>query len=711
MTHKLLIVESPGKVKKLQSFLGSDWKVVASVGHIRDLPPSEMGYELQDDNLTINYEINSDKKKVVSNIRKLADGCSEIYLATDEDREGEAIAWHLKIALGNRYKYQRSSFTEITKTAVLNAIASPRKLDMNLVNAQQARRIVDRIIGYKVSGIVNKKLASRTSAGRVQSPAVRLVVERDRAISAFKVSKCYSLKGFFNTDNSSENLLSELKKIGDKNIGYENDDKTIFINSLDELNQIIEEIQNSNFKISSIVPKKISQKPFPPFITSTLQRAADIKLNFSIDQTTRLAQKLYEGGFITYLRTDAPAISEEALDMVRNYISDNFEENYLSEKPNIFKSKGDSQEAHECIRPTKILEDGSGISDSDERKLYELIRNQFIACQMSNAIYFKVTVEISDGKYLFISNNRIQKFDGWGKIFGNIESNIEDKTEKKDDDFIQEGVPFWVKQGRDCDVEKIENLEKKTKPPAFYTEASLVKDLEKNGIGRPSTYASILKNIIGRSYIKKEGKKVKSTELGGKLIDMLLDIFPGSWLEYSYTKAMEKSLDDVTLGNENWETIIKTTHRYIESEIEKSGEKYADVGKKEVVLSGNKCPDCGKDMVIREGKNGKFESCSGYPECKYIKNDNEVMENSCPKCGGDLELSKVKVECKKDSCGFYTFIKLGGKTLEKDQINELLSGREITKISGFKSKSGKKFDAGLRLNHDNIIEYIFKNAG
>ena len=441
---KLLIVESPGKIKKIKSFLDPDWQVSASIGHIRDLPAKELGISISSDGVKLNYINSPDKQSTIKNLQSLASKADEIYLAMDMDREGEAIAWHVGLILGEKNwpKIKRIAFTEITKTAIIKAIKSPRRVDANLVNAQQARRALDRLVGFKVSPILWAAKNAGTSAGRVQSVAVRLVVEREKEIRDFKVQTFYRIKAFLNTDHSKENSFwAELINLDGKTLvssieeGKEN--KQIIISTKKQADDLIAEFEKGDWLVISQKKEKQNKNPFPPFITSTLQQAASVRLKWNAQKTMKIAQQLYENSAITYMRTDSPTISDEALKAVREFIEQNFESNYLPAKPHIFKAKGgNAQEAHECIRPTNVKNTPTVLKSlsKEELELYKLIWTQFVACQMSAAVYNTNTIEIKNGKGLFRAAGRQIVFDGWTKLTGSAAETHKDKEEHDEEE-------------------------------------------------------------------------------------------------------------------------------------------------------------------------------------------------------------------------------------------------------------------------------------
>ncbi len=560
---KLLIVESPGKIKKIKSFLDSDWQVSASVGHIRDLPAKELGIVFEQDKVQLNYINSSDKASTIKTLKSMANQAAEIYLAMDMDREGEAIAWHVGLVLGktNWPKIKRIAFTEITKSAILKAIKAPRRVDANLVNAQQARRALDRLVGFKVSPMVWAAKNAGTSAGRVQSVAVRLVVEREREIRNFKVQNYFRIKANLFPELLTDNFWAELMVYDQKtlvsSIEEGKEKKEITISTKKQADELIAEFKKGNWLVLSQKKEKQNKNPFPPFITSTLQQAASVRLKWNAQKTMQVAQKLYENSAITYMRTDSPVISQEALEMVRGFIAKKFPPEYLPAKPHIFKAKGNNaQEAHECIRPINIEQTAESIKglSKDENDLYKLIWTQFVACQMASAIFNVMTIDIQNGKGLFKASGRQVAFDGWIRLTGSAT----EASKEKDKEAEEDEVPLLpaVKEGSNLNLREVKSSEHKTKPPNHYTEATLIRTLEKHGIGRPSTYAAIMANIKKRGYLKEEKRKFVAEPLGETLVDLLMKKFNTSWMDYKFTSNLEESLDQVAEGKLNWHKLI-----------------------------------------------------------------------------------------------------------------------------------------------------------
>jgi DNA topoisomerase-1 len=622
---KLVIVESPTKAKTISNFLDKTYKIESSYGHIRDLPKSKLGIDIEN-NFKPEYIIPTKSKKRVTLLKKIASKSTEIILATDEDREGEAIAWHLTQALNlDENKIKRIVFHEITKSAILNALNHPRKIDINLVNAQQARRILDRLVGYKLSPFLWKKIARGLSAGRVQSVALRLIVEREEEIKNFKSEEYWTIKVIFRTKNGE--FEADLYKINDKILNK------LDIKNENEAKKIKEKIKNSNFKILNIDTKKTYKNPLPPFITSTLQQTAANRLGFSSKKTMYLAQELYEKGFITYMRTDSTNISKEAQEKARLWIKNNLNKEYLPSKPNQFKTKSRlAQEAHEAIRPTnpELLETELNLS-KDHKKLYDLIWKRFIASQMSKAEFLSTKIEVlgenqkENSTFNLITSGSIIKFDGFLKIWPmEINEKILPKISKDDE----------------LNLINILTNQHFTEPPPRYTEASLIKTLEKYGIGRPSTYAPIISIIQERNYVTKEGGKFYPTEIGILVNKVLTENFP-EIVDINFTAQMEEKLDKIAENKEDWQKVIKNFYDSFSKNLE---EKYSLVKKEDLIneQTNQICEKCGRPMILKIGRFGKFLACSGFPECKNTKKINETIETNilCPLCLKDEERSK-----------------------------------------------------------------------
>ena len=619
---KLVIVESPTKAKTIQKFLGNDFKIKSSFGHVRDLPKSRLGIDVEK-NFEPEYIIPTKAKKLVSELKKESAKADETILATDEDREGESIAWHLKEAL-KLDNPERIVFHEITKSAIEAALKNPRKIDLNLVNAQQARRVLDRIVGYKISPFLWKKVAKGLSAGRVQSVAVRLVVEKENEIKKFIAQEYWSVEALLK--KTGKEFTATLTKKDDKSI-----DK-LDVKNNEEANKILNDLNESEYIVENVEKKETKKHPAPPFTTSTLQQAAWGRFKFSSKMTMSLAQRLYEEGHITYHRTDSLNLSESSLLTAKEFISQKFGKEYCPETPVRYKTKsGTAQEAHEAIRPAypeKTPESLAGI-DPKQLKLYTLIWQRFIACQMTSAIFDSVSADIKAQNYTFRANGQTLKFGGFLKVYPV-------KFEEKElPELVKNDIPELL---------KLDSIQHFTEPPARYTEASLIKALEKNGIGRPSTYAPTLTTIQNRNYVEKnEQKRFAPTEMGTIVNDVLTQNFP-EIVDIEFTAKMENELDEVAEGKDTWQKTVKDFYVPFAKNLEK---KYEEVIKKELIKeTDKKCPKCGSPLIERLGRFGRFYACSKFPECKHTesadgqKNDLGIK---CPKCKeGDIVVRKTK---------------------------------------------------------------------
>ncbi len=631
----LVIVESPTKAKTIQRFLGDDFQIESSFGHMRDLPKGDLGIDTEG-NFEPRYVIPKKSQKKVTALKKIAQKADKIILATDEDREGEAIAWHLIHALklkedGNKdKKIERIVFHEITKGAIKEALKNPREVDMDLVDAQQARRILDRLVGYKLSPFLWKKLMRGLSAGRVQSVALRLIVDRENEIRAFKPDDYWTISATF--DSPKDELYSDLVKINDKTIPKPG------IMDKNEVDKIIKESQKGKWKIESIVKKERKQHPKPPFTTSSLQQESWQKLRFSAKKTMMIAQQLYEGinlkkeggatGLITYMRTDSLNVSESALKSANSYLISNLGEKYSLAQPRRFKTKSKgAQEAHEAIRPSKPELSPESIKSelkTDQYKLYSLIWKRFMASQMPEAIFDNTTVNINvaheKNNYLYRAKGSILKFDGFLKIY---EMAVEEKT-----------LPDLSEKDKVA-AKEIKSEAHQTQPPARYNDASIVKTLEKHEIGRPSTYAQIISTILARNYIEKdEAKRFIPTEIGEKVNTILVEHFP-QIVDINFTAKMEDDLDKIAEGKAEYPPIIKDFYEPFEKNLE---EKYETVEKEDLTEETDEvCEKCGKPMVIKHGRFGKFIACTGFPDCKTTKQlPAKSLGIKCPLCKTSL---------------------------------------------------------------------------
>jgi DNA topoisomerase-1 len=641
---RLIIVESPTKAKTLQGFLGPDYRIISSYGHVRDLPQHAFGVDLEHD-FEPKYAIPVKAKKRLQDIKKELEKADSVLISTDPDREGEAIAWHLVQALklknGSSGKtarqgrgspkaakpYERIEFHEITKTAIENAIKHPRQINDNLVNAQQARRILDRIVGYKLSPFLWRKVAKGLSAGRVQSVAVRLVVEREREIEKFVPQDYWEIAAILkNTAKGPfKEFTAKLNKIGGKTC------EKLGINTQEQADTIVKELEGAKYRVAELEKKETRRNPLPPFTTSTLQQEAWKKFHFQAKFTMQLAQQLYEVGLITYHRTDSLNLSDLAVASAKDYIEKNCGPAYWPGQYTRYKTKAKlAQEAHEAIRPTdpnqtlEMVKTQKNLNGS-QLKLYDLIWQRFVACQMSPAVFdsasVDITAETDTPRYGFRATGQTLKFDGFLKIY--------------DVKYEQVDLPP-MEQGELLDFMKLDSTKHQTKPPARYTEATLIKILEEHGIGRPSTYAPIISTIQTRRYIEKDEKKsFKPTEMGFMVNDILVEHF-SQIVDAGFTAKMEEDFDDIADGDKNWITVLREFYEPFEKNL---AEKYQKVEKKELVqeVTGKTCPKCGSLLIVRMGRFGKFYACSAFPECKYTEtiaqaNGEPKIEVKCPKC-------------------------------------------------------------------------------
>ncbi|MBU0629994.1 MAG: type I DNA topoisomerase [Candidatus Margulisbacteria bacterium] len=641
MAKNLVIVESPAKARTLGKFLGKEYEVKASGGHIRDLPPKSLGVKVDHD-FEPNYKIIKGKENIVKELKKDAAKAKMVYLAPDPDREGEAIAWHLNAILDVAKKTKRIEFHEITKVAVAKAIKTPREIDEARVNAQQARRVLDRLVGYKLSPLLWKKVRKGLSAGRVQSVAVRLICEREAEIKKFQAIEYWDVIAQLATEKEEEFSARLVAKgthaVGGRPTSPEKKDN--IIPSKEAVDQIMKELENASYIVKEVRKKEQNRHPAPPFITSSLQQEAARKLGFSPKKTMLLAQKLYEGeevegegrvGLITYMRTDSVRISDEALKEVRLFVEDKFGGKYMPKDANHYKTKKSAQDAHEAIRPTSIARTPEKIKEAlppDEFRLYELIWKRFVACQMESAIFDQTSVDIAAGEYVFRSTGSVIKFDGFLKLY---EESFDEEEEK-------EGRLPALTEKEELKKQEVRPEQHFTQPPARYTEASLVKELEHKGIGRPSTYAPILSTIQDRGYVEKEGRALKPTEIGVVTNGLLVKHFP-EIMDITFTADMEDQLDDIIDNKIEWVDVLKKFYKPFAAALAEADIKMEKVKKE--IMTDELCPKCGNKLVIRQGRYGDFYACSDYPKCTYTKDVEkpegegaapEVQEN-CPKCG------------------------------------------------------------------------------
>ncbi len=643
MADKLIIVESPAKSRTIEKYLKGEYHVEATMGHIVDLPKKEFGIDIEN-GFKPKYVVIDEKKKVVSNLKKKAKNYSEIYLAADPDREGEAICYHLKNLLNSKNKkIYRVLFNEITPTGITKALESPGDVDLNKFNAQQTRRIVDRIVGYRVSPLLWEKVKRGLSAGRVQTVALRIICEREEQIRKFQKEEYWTITAEFVKNNTPFN--SRLIEIEGKKVRIGNKKADITIDNKQLAEQVKKELEEGNFVVESIKRKQKRRNPLPPFITSKLQQEAARVLDFPVKKTMRIAQRLYEGidigdgpvGLITYMRTDSTRISKEAIESARSFISEKFGKDELPSKPNVFSTKNNAQDAHEAIRPTSVLRTPESVAkylSKDELSLYTLIWKRFVASQMKPAIFEETEVKIKNGKYTLEASGTILKKEGFLKVYN---------PGVGKDKLLPE-----IEEGEELNLNTIETKQNFTTPPPRFTEATLVKELESNGIGRPSTYATIISVIQNRAYVLMKEKKFYPTALGELVNKLLVSSFPKIF-EINYTANLEKELDGIEEGKLNYLEVLKKFYTEFERFLKRAEEEMVNV-KRAGVPIGEKCEKCGAEMVKKVGKFGVFIACSNYPECK---NTREVVESAdgedangdkkhCPKCGAELVLKSGK---------------------------------------------------------------------
>ena len=632
MPNKLIIVESPAKANTIKKFLGGNYKVMASMGHIRDLPKSKLGVDIEHD-FEPEYINIRGKGDLIKSLKKEAKNASKVYLATDPDREGEAIAWHLSHILEiPQDSVCRVTFNEITKETVQKSIKEPRKIDMNLTDAQQARRVLDRIVGYKISPILWKKVKRGLSAGRVQSVAVKLIVDREEEIEKFIPQEYWNIYAILIEPNSNKKFEAKF---------YGKDGKKLEINNEEEVNNILKQIETGKYVVDDVKKGEKKRTPAPPFTTSTMQQEASRKIGFTLKKTMSVAQGLYEGvkvtergtvGLITYMRTDSTRISEEARHAAKNYIEQTYGKSYYENR--YYKTKQNSQDAHEAIRPTYIDLTPEKIKNDltpDQYKLYRLIYNRFIASQMSAAVYDTVSANINVNSYNFKASGQTLKFKGFMTLY--VES-LDNEKEETD-----ESIPELV-IGQEVIKEKLEPKQSFTEPPPRYTEASLVKALEEKGIGRPSTYSPTITTILERHYIQKEQKQLVPTELG-KVVNTILTENFTDIINVEFTAKIEEDFDEIAEGKEPWKEVIREFYGPFEKEVEKVDKELEHV-KIEDEVTDIPCDKCGRMMVIKYGRYGKFLACPGYPECKNAKPLIENIDVPCPVCGAKVQVRKTK---------------------------------------------------------------------
>ena len=632
----LVILESPSKAKTVKKYLGAGFDVIASTGHIIDLPKSKLGVDIEHD-FAPQYVNMKDKAEVIKELKKHAKAADVVYLATDPDREGEAIAWHLSHLLGiDENAPVRVTFNEITKTGVQYGMSHPRTIDSNVVDAQQARRVLDRIVGYKLSPFLWKKVRRGLSAGRVQSVAVRIIVDREEEIRAFQSQEYWSVDAKFVAASSKRAFAAKLSEV---------DGKKAEIADKEQADAILARLLNAEYVVSNLKKSQRKKQPAPPFTTSTLQQEASRKLSFQARRTMKAAQELYEGvnvdgmgavGLITYMRTDSLRISDEAKTAAAELIKQLYGAEYLPEKPRTYHTKNNAQDAHEAIRPTTVSLTPDSIKSSltnDQYKLYKLIWERFMASQMQNAVMDTVSVEITAAGCLFKASGYSVKFDGFTKLY----------EESRDNDEEHGGALPKIEKGEKLKAKEVLGNQHFTQPPARYNEASLIKALEENGIGRPSTYAPTISTILDRHYVEREtGNQIKPTALGEVITELLKEHF-NNIVDIKFTAKMESDLDDIEKGTKNWVDTMRKFYTGFAKTLEKAE---ADMEGKRVKVPDEPtdiiCEECGKPMVIKIGPFGKFLGCSGFPECKFTKKIVTETQGSCPKCGKKMLAKKSK---------------------------------------------------------------------
>lgn len=631
----LVIVESPAKAKTIKKYLGGNYEVIASMGHVRDLPKTRLSVDIKK-KFAPKYEIIKGKEKLVEELKELAEKSDKIYLATDPDREGEAISWHLAYILGLPLDdNNRVEFNEITKNGVTNGMAHPRSINIDLVNAQQARRILDRLVGYKLSPFISQKIRRGLSAGRVQSVAVRIIVDREEEIRKFKPEEYWTIDAKFIPKGSRKSFSASL---------YSDANGKIKIENQEQAEKIEQDLADAEYMITKVKHGTRRKTPAPPFITSTLQQEASRKLGFQSRRTMKVAQELYEGvdiegmgatGLITYMRTDSLRISDVAKEEAAQYILNRFGEKFLPAKPRVFKTKSNAQDGHEAIRPSMPSlspEDVKASLTSDQFKLYNLIWNRFMASQMSDCIQKTTQAEISAKEYIFKASGYYVDFEGFTTLYVESKDTEEEKSTQLPP--LEKDMPVKCKE-----LKKNQHF---TQPPARYTEASLIKALEEYGIGRPSTYAATITTITSREYVKREAKTLYPTELGEVMTNLLKERFP-KIVNYKFTAQMEENLDEVEHGQEEWVELLDEFYSDFDKTLEKAKEEMEGV---KLQLKEDQtdiiCDKCGRQMVVKVGRYGKFIACPGYPECKNVLKFVEKTGVKCPKCNGDVIVKHTK---------------------------------------------------------------------
>ena len=642
----LIIVESPTKVKSIKSYLGKDYEVVASKGHIRDLPKSKIGVDVEDD-FALTYENMKDKSDVIKMLKSTAKKCDKVYLAADPDREGEAISWHIAHILGlDINEPTRITFNEITKHGVQEGMANPRKIDMNLVDSQQARRVLDRLVGYKISPFLWKKVSRGLSAGRVQSVAVRLIVDREEEIRNFKSTEYWSVETDLKTDRAKTVFTAKL---------HSKNGKKPTLKVKEDADAILDELKGKDFVITGIKKSVKRKNPAPPFITSTLQQEASRRFGWQGTKTMQIAQQLYEGieiegkgtvGLITYMRTDSLRISDEAQSFAIDYITEAYGKEYIPSTSRKYKAKNGAQDAHEAIRPTDVRLVPKEIKESlsyDQNRLYKIIWERFLGSQMASQLLDTVSVDITAGDCLFKASGNTVKFKGYTVVY----------EEVKEDDEKEESKLPALNDGETLNLVDLRGEQHFTQPPARYTDYSLIKSLEENGVGRPSTYAPTISTIIARNYVEREQKKFKPTALGEVTTKIMKEYFTDI-VDVDFTAQMEKELDDINDGKTEWKQVIRDFYGDFEKTLKKAEE---DTTGKKIKIPDEEtdvvCELCGRKMVIKTGRFGKFLACPGFPECKNTKKIVQETNGVCPVCGGKVIEKKSKRGRKFYGCSNY----------------------------------------------------------
>ncbi|MBN1687801.1 MAG: type I DNA topoisomerase [Candidatus Omnitrophica bacterium] len=680
-TKNLVIVESPAKAKTINKFLGDNYQVEASMGHVRDLPKSKMGVDIENQ-FTPNYIVINKARKVVSRLKKMAKGKASVYLAPDPDREGEAISWHLAHIFREEdaeIPIHRVVFNEITRGAVKEAFQHPHDIEMNLVNAQQARRILDRVVGYQLSPLLWKKVGRGLSAGRVQSVALRLIVEREREIQSFVPVEYWSIEGKLSSQipvKADKFFIAKLEKIGEEKVKLDN---------RDEAEKVRQEILNLPFKVDKVDVRERARKPQAPFTTSKLQQEAYNRLGFPAAKTMRIAQRLYEGveigeegsvGLITYMRTDSVNVSVTAQKEAAKYIQEKYGPDFLPETPPVYKSKKGAQEAHEAIRPTSAGREPDAVRsflEEDEHKLYDLIWRKFLASQMTPARDEQISVVILAGeKYFFKATGRRNLFPGFGIVYGDPKAlnNSKEKANgntEEEDALVEDLPPLDV--GELLTLHELMGYQHFTKPPGRYNDASLVKILEEKGIGRPSTYAPIIYTLLAREYVSRKGGALIPSELGEIVVDLLVKHFP-KVLDVEFTANMEEELDKIEEGELDWITVLNDFYAPFSQNLTEAREKMKSV-RREVIPTDHICDICGKTMVIKWGRFGKFIACSGFPDCKYTRSIPTGFRCPEPNCGGDLVKRRSKNRRTFYGCSNYPECKfISNKLPKKEDVSQ-----------------------------------------